>query len=57
MYYFFVSKCPDIPKLYIACKKNQFGLEISVVYLISSFHVLNFKYFVVYNFGQNFSKN
>ena len=48
MHNFFVLKYLDILKLYITYKKKSthFGLEVSVVYVISSLYVLNcFKYF------------
>ena len=39
-------------------KSTRFGLEVSVVYVISSLYMLNcFKYFLIYILGQNVSKN
>ena len=42
-----MSECSDIPKSYCLQEKStDFGLEVSVVYIISSLYVLNsFKYF------------
>ena len=54
--YIFVSKCLIIPKL-LAKKATHFILEVSAVYVISSFYVINcFKYFLIYILGQCLKK-
>ena len=38
-------------------KSTHFGLEVSVIYVISRLYVLNcFKYFLIYILGRNVSK-